>query len=52
MNLDYTKYPICDTDMWVYLYLSDFSNRIFQKYKKLIFADVVEQEILAWEEKK
>ncbi|ACK89596.1 hypothetical protein ACVNRM_07575 [Bacillus paranthracis] len=51
MNLDYTKYPICDTDMWVYLYLSDFSNRIFQKYKKLIFADVVEQEILAWEEK-
>ncbi|HFJ9482170.1 hypothetical protein [Bacillus thuringiensis] len=49
MNLDYTKYPICDTDMWVYIYLSDFSNRIFQKYKKLIFADVVEQEILAWE---
>jgi hypothetical protein len=50
MNHNFSKYPICDTDMWVYLYLSDFLGRILQRYEKLVFADVVEQEILAWEE--
>lgn len=50
MNTDFSKYPICDTDMWVYLYLSDFLGRVLQKYEKLVFADVVEQEILAWEQ--
>ncbi|KGA98661.1 hypothetical protein AJ85_06500 [Alkalihalobacillus alcalophilus ATCC 27647 = CGMCC 1.3604] len=50
MNPDFSKYPICDTDMWVYLYLSDFLGRVLEKYEKLVFADVVEQEILAWEQ--
>ncbi len=50
MNSDFSKYPICDTDMWVYIYLSDFLGRILIKYEKLVVADVVEQEILAWEE--
>lgn len=49
MKTDFSKYPICDTDMWVYLYLSDFLGRVIQKYRKLVFADVVEKEILAWE---
>lgn len=50
MTSEFSKYPICDTDMWVYLYLSDFTNRVLYEYKKLVIADVVEQEILAWEE--
>lgn len=49
MKPDFSKYPICDTDIWVYLFLSDFFGRIVQKYEKLVFADVVEQEIMAWE---
>lgn len=49
MSIDYSKYPICDADIWVYICLSDFTGRIFQKYGKIVFADVVEQEILDWE---
>lgn len=51
MNAEFSRYPICDTDMWVYLCLSDYCNRIFDYYGKLVFADVVEQEILQWENK-
>ncbi|MGD6803948.1 hypothetical protein [Rossellomorea aquimaris] len=49
MKYDFSEYPICDADMWVYLWLSDYINRVFDKYGKLVFADVVEQEILEWE---
>ncbi|WP_240455816.1 hypothetical protein [Virgibacillus sp. Bac332] len=30
--------------------MSDFLERILQRHEKLVFADVVEQEILAWEQ--
>jgi len=49
MSTEFKKYPICDADMWVYMCLSGFCDRVFLKYDKLIFADVVEQEILSWE---
>ncbi|TMN22609.1 hypothetical protein [Lentibacillus cibarius] len=49
MSPNFSKFPICDADMWVYLYLSDFLGRVLQKHEKIVFADVVEQEILAWE---
>ncbi|MCT2342648.1 hypothetical protein M4D71_00750 [Niallia taxi] len=49
MNFDISNYPICDADIWVNICLGDFSNRIFDKHEKLIFADVVEKEILKWD---
>ncbi|WP_102399519.1 hypothetical protein [Haloimpatiens massiliensis] len=42
------KYPICDTDIWVKLCLAGIENKVFKKYGKLIVADVVAQEISAW----
>ncbi|MCU9612740.1 hypothetical protein OEV98_04065 [Caldibacillus lycopersici] len=51
MSVNFSRYPICDADMWVYLYLSDLTIRVFEKYQILVFADVVEQEILEWENK-
>ncbi len=41
-----SKYPICDTDIWVDVNLVHIENLLFDKYDKLIFADVVEGEIL------
>jgi len=49
MSLDFSEYPICDTDMWVNICLGDLASRIFEKYGKIVFADVVEKEILEWE---
>lgn len=49
MRIEYQKYPICDTDMWINICLAGFCDRVFEKYNKIIFADVVEQEILRWE---
>lgn len=49
MSAEYKKYPICDADMWVNMCLTGLCERVFLKYGKLIFADVVEQELLAWE---
>lgn len=48
MSNIFSKYPICDTDIWVNLVLGDMLGHAFQKYKKIVFADVVEGEILAW----
>lgn len=48
MSVEFKKYPICDADMWVNMCLTGFCERVFEKYGKLIFADVVEQEILAF----
>jgi hypothetical protein len=48
MNPDYKKYPICDTDIWVNLCLGDLLPRLFGRYEKILFADVVEGEIMAW----
>lgn len=42
------KYPMCDTDIWVKLCLGGIENKVFDKYGKLIMADVVAQEISAW----
>lgn len=49
MSAEFKKYPICDADMWVNMCLTGFCDRVFSKYGKLVFADVVEQEVLAWE---
>lgn len=48
MEFDFSKYPICDTDIWVNICLADLHSRLFAKYEKLVFADVVEGEIMAW----
>lgn len=40
--------PIVDTDIWVYLVLSDYQKRIIDYYGYLQFSDVVEKEIMAW----
>lgn len=39
---------IVDTDIWVYLVLSDFYERIIKYHGKLYFSDVVENEIMKW----
>lgn len=44
------KYPICDTDIWVDLILGEIINRLFEKYKKIMIADVVEKEILNFQQ--
>lgn len=41
-------YPICDTDIWVDINIAKIDNLLFSKYKKIIFADVVENEISCW----
>lgn len=48
MNPDFSKYPICDTDIWVNLCLGDLLPSLFRKYEKIVFADVVEGEIMSW----
>jgi len=50
-NIDFDKYPICDADIWVYLCLGNLSGRVIDKYEKVVFADVVEKEIMAWDNK-
>lgn len=50
-KIDFDKYPICDADIWVYLCLGDLSGRVIDKYEKIVFADVVEKEIMAWDNK-
>ncbi|MDI0267192.1 hypothetical protein QIW52_14505 [Clostridioides difficile] len=45
---DYEKYPICDTDIWVNLCLGEIEDRLFEKYGKVFFVDVVKNEILRW----
>ncbi|MEB7811333.1 hypothetical protein [Staphylococcus xylosus] len=40
--------PIVDTDIWVYLTLSDYYKRIIKYYGYLYFSDVVEREIMGW----
>lgn len=42
------QYPICDTDIWVNMSLAKVCSRAFNKYKKVIFADIVELEIKEW----
>lgn len=46
--IDYSIYPICDTDIWVNLCLGNLEDELFKKYKKIIFVDVVRDEILRW----
>ena len=49
MNFEeYRKYPICDTDIWVYVCLGGIEDKLIRKYKKILMADVVVQEISAW----
>ena len=40
------KYPICDTDIWVDINLGGILTNLFEKYEKIIIADVVQNEIL------
>jgi hypothetical protein len=46
--IDFTKYPICDTDVWVNICIGKVAHQVFDKYDKLLFADTVEIEILKW----
>jgi|GEM_PF-911801 hypothetical protein len=43
-----SKYPICDTDIWVNLCLGGLLSEVFKLHSKLVVADVVEGEILNW----
>ncbi|EGC93283.1 hypothetical protein HMPREF9402_1035 [Turicibacter sp. HGF1] len=47
--IEFSRYPICDTDIWVRICLGNLFDVIFKKYKKLVVADAVENEILKWE---
>ncbi|TDM50440.1 hypothetical protein ETI06_00245 [Macrococcoides goetzii] len=40
---------IVDTDIWVYLVLSNFYERVIRYHGKLYFSDVVEREIMKWQ---
>lgn len=52
MNNKVTAPPIVDTDIWVYLVLSDYHKRIIKYYGYLQFSDVVEKEIMYWQKNK
>ena len=41
-----SNYPICDTHIWVDIVLAKLDDRLIEKYKKIVVADVVENEIL------
>lgn len=45
---EFTKYPICDTDIWVNVCLGNIEDRLFEKHGKIIVADVVDGEINKW----
>lgn len=45
-GIEMGKYPICDTDIWVYAVLGNLDELLIEKYGKIIVADVVEKEIL------
>lgn len=45
-GIDLTKYPICDTDIWIDAVLAGLDNALIGRYHRLIVADVVEKEIL------
>lgn len=44
--------PIVDTDIWVYLIMSGYYQRIIDYYGYLQFSDVVEKEIMNWQNNK
>lgn len=46
------KYPICDSDVWVYACFGDVVDRLFEIHTKIVVADVVEGEILKWKSDK
>lgn len=43
---EYREYPFCDTDIWVNIILGEIEEKLFEKYDKIMVADVVEWEIL------
>lgn len=45
---EYKKYPICDTDIWVFVCLGGVEDKLIRQYTKLVMADVVVQEINGW----
>lgn len=49
---EFSKYPICDTDIWINLCLGGLLNEVFRLHKKIIVADVVEGEIMNWSKNK
>jgi len=42
---NFNNYPICDTDIWVDIILAKLDDLLFDKYEKIIVANVVEWEI-------
>ncbi|BDG81247.1 hypothetical protein BSF_29760 [Bacillus subtilis] len=49
---DFSKYPICDTNIWINLCFGDALNYITKKHPILLFADVVENEIMKFKSNK
>ena len=41
-----SKYPICDTDIWVDAVLANLDDILVKKYGKIVVADVVGKEIM------
>lgn len=47
-EIDISQYPICDSDIWVDINIANIVDVLFQKYEKIVIADVVWKEILNW----
>ncbi|MEF9952654.1 MAG: hypothetical protein RSA01_00425 [Clostridium sp.] len=45
---EFSKYPICDTDVWVNLCHAEIESQFFNIYEKVHFSFAVEKEILRW----
>lgn len=45
---DLSFYPICDSDIWVDINIAKIETILFEKYKKIVIADVVYNELLKW----
>jgi hypothetical protein len=46
---EFSKYPFCDTDVWVFLVHCDIITDFLNFYEKILFSDTVEQEIMRWQ---
>lgn len=45
---EFLPYPICDTDIWVDINIAKIESLLFEKYEKIVIADVVYNEIMKW----
>lgn len=49
---DFSKYPMCDCDLWLKLCWGNVIDKLFEIHEKVIIADFVEEEILRWKKNK